>query len=101
MTPIQHPRMRAETVYLRSNLRHLVHAHLNSPVGVRRQQSFESRLGGGGRTYTYADYLRWSGTQLEAGRYGRASVLELKGKTQIAAVPGITIDWDEILVKIS
>ena len=39
--------------------------------------------------------------QLEAGRYGRASVLELKGKTQIAAVPGVTIDWDEILVKIS
>jgi Uma2 family endonuclease len=38
--------------------------------------------------------------QLEAGRYGRASILELKGKTQIAAVPGITIDWDEVLVKI-
>jgi hypothetical protein len=39
--------------------------------------------------------------QLEAGRYGRASILELKGKTPIAAVPGITIDWDEVLVKIS
>ena len=39
--------------------------------------------------------------QLEAGRYGRASILELKGRTQIAAVPGITIDWDEVLVKIS
>jgi Uma2 family endonuclease len=39
--------------------------------------------------------------QLEAGRYGRASIHELKGKTQIAAVPGITIDWDEVLVKIS
>jgi Uma2 family endonuclease len=39
--------------------------------------------------------------QLEAGRYGRASILELEGKTQIAAVPGITIDWDEVLVKIS
>jgi Uma2 family endonuclease len=38
--------------------------------------------------------------QLEAGRYGRASVLELKGKTQITAVPGVTIDWDEVLVKI-
>jgi hypothetical protein len=34
-------------------------------------------------------------------RYGRASILELEGKTQIAAVPGITIDWDEVLVKIS
>jgi len=39
--------------------------------------------------------------QLEAGRYGRASILELKGKTQIAAVPGVTIDWDEVLVKVS
>jgi Uma2 family endonuclease len=38
--------------------------------------------------------------QLEAGRYGRASILELKGKARIAAVPGITIDWDEVLVKI-
>jgi len=32
---------------------------------------------------------------------GIASIHELKGKTQIAAVPGITIDWDEVLVKIS
>jgi hypothetical protein len=33
--------------------------------------------------------------------YGRSSILELKGKTQIAVVPGITIDWDEVLAKIS
>jgi Uma2 family endonuclease len=39
--------------------------------------------------------------ELEAGRYGRASILELKGKTQITAVPGVTIDWDEVLAKIS
>jgi hypothetical protein len=39
--------------------------------------------------------------RLEAGRYGRASILELKGKTQIAAVPAVTIDWDEVLAKIS
>jgi Uma2 family endonuclease len=38
--------------------------------------------------------------QLEAGRYGRASVRNLKGKTQITAVPGVTIDWDEVLAKI-
>jgi Uma2 family endonuclease len=38
--------------------------------------------------------------RLEAGRYGRPSILELEGKIQIAAVPGITIDWDEVLVKI-
>lgn len=35
--------------------------------------------------------------QLEAGRYGRATILALKGKTQIAAVPGVTIDWDEVV----
>jgi Uma2 family endonuclease len=39
--------------------------------------------------------------QLDAGRYGRASMLDLGGKTQIAAVPGVTIDWDEVLVKVS
>jgi hypothetical protein len=49
MTPMQHPRMRVEAVYLRSDLRHLLHAHLNSLVGVRRQQRWgliaEGRLG--------------------------------------------------------
>jgi Uma2 family endonuclease len=39
--------------------------------------------------------------QLEAGRYGRAIILALKGKTPIAAVPGVAIDWEEVLVKIS
>ena len=35
--------------------------------------------------------------QLEAGHYGRATILELKGQTQIAAVPGVAIDWDEVV----
>jgi Uma2 family endonuclease len=35
--------------------------------------------------------------QLEAGHYGRGTMLELKGLTQIAAVPGVTIDWDEVV----
>ncbi len=39
--------------------------------------------------------------KLEAGRYGRANVRALKGKTQIAAVPAVTVDWDEVLAKIS
>ena len=39
--------------------------------------------------------------RLEAGRYGRASIFGLKGKTQLTAVPGITIDWDELLIKVS
>ena len=38
--------------------------------------------------------------QLEAGRYGPARILDLKEKTPIAAVPGVTIDWDEVLAKI-
>lgn len=32
--------------------------------------------------------------RLEEGRYGRATVLEFKGKTQLTAVPGVIIDWD-------
>jgi Uma2 family endonuclease len=39
--------------------------------------------------------------QLEAGRYARPSTLELKGQTQLTAVPGVTIDWDPVLVRLS
>jgi Uma2 family endonuclease len=39
--------------------------------------------------------------QLDGGCYGCATVLELKGETQLTAVPGVTIDWDQVLAKIS
>jgi Uma2 family endonuclease len=39
--------------------------------------------------------------QLEAGYYGRATLLELKGQTQLTAVPGVTIDWARVLAKMS
>jgi Uma2 family endonuclease len=39
--------------------------------------------------------------QLEAGYYGHPTILELKGQTQLTAVPGVTIDWDHLLAKIS
>ena len=39
--------------------------------------------------------------RLEAGRYGRATRLELKGQTPLTAVPGVTIDWDGVLAEIS
>ena len=39
--------------------------------------------------------------RLQAGRYGRATRLELKGKTPLTAVPGVTIDWDEVLAEMS
>ena len=38
---------------------------------------------------------------LEAGYYGRATVLELKGRTQLTAVPGVTLDWARVLAKMS
>jgi len=38
--------------------------------------------------------------RLEAGRYGHATVLQLKGKTQLTAVPGVIIDWDQVLAKV-
>jgi Uma2 family endonuclease len=37
--------------------------------------------------------------QLEAGYYGRPTTLELKGRTQLTAVPGVTIDWARALAK--
>jgi Uma2 family endonuclease len=39
--------------------------------------------------------------RLEAGHYGRATPLELKGQTPLTAVPGVTIDWDQVLAEIS
>ena len=38
--------------------------------------------------------------RLEAGHYGPPPLLELKGKTPIMAVPGVTIDWDQALAEI-
>ena len=38
--------------------------------------------------------------RLDAGRYGRAIRLELKGQTQLTAVSGVTIDWDRVLAKV-
>jgi Uma2 family endonuclease len=35
--------------------------------------------------------------QIGAGGYGGATVLGLKGLTPITAVPGVTVDWDEVL----
>lgn len=32
--------------------------------------------------------------RLESGRYGRPVVVELKGRTAISAIPGVSIDWD-------
>jgi Uma2 family endonuclease len=37
--------------------------------------------------------------RLEAGSYGRATVLELKGQTPLTAVPGVTIDWEQVLAE--
>jgi Uma2 family endonuclease len=34
--------------------------------------------------------------RLEGGRYGRPTLLELKGKTAIDALPGVSIDWDRL-----
>jgi len=35
--------------------------------------------------------------RLEDGRYGRPTILELKGHTSLTAVPGVSIDWDRLL----
>jgi len=37
---------------------------------------------------------------LQAARYGRPLILELAGKTQLTAVPGVTIDWDRLLARV-
>jgi Uma2 family endonuclease len=37
--------------------------------------------------------------RLNEGLYGQATVLELKGRTQLTAVGGVTIDWGRVLAK--
>jgi Putative restriction endonuclease len=39
--------------------------------------------------------------QLEAGYYERPTILELKGRTRLTAVPGVTIDWGRALARMS
>jgi Uma2 family endonuclease len=39
--------------------------------------------------------------QLEAGKYRPATPLELKGRTQLTAVPEVTIDWARVLARMS
>ena len=39
--------------------------------------------------------------QLETGCYGHPTILELKGQTQITAVPGVIIDWAQVPAKVS
>ena len=38
--------------------------------------------------------------RLDAGRYGRPTVLALEGQTPLSAVPGVTIDWEQVLAAI-
>jgi len=39
--------------------------------------------------------------ELEGGRYGPATTLALRGRTQLTAVPGVTIDWDRVVAKLA
>jgi Uma2 family endonuclease len=39
--------------------------------------------------------------RLEAGCYGPPTILKLKGRTPLTAVPGVTIDWTRVLAKMS
>ena len=43
---------------------------------------------------------RLTAYRLEGGCYGPATRLELKGRTRLTAVPGVTVDWDEVLAAI-
>lgn len=39
--------------------------------------------------------------RLEAGHYGCPTILELKGRTSLDAVPGVTVDWDRLRTKLA
>ncbi|MBS0416127.1 MAG: Uma2 family endonuclease [Proteobacteria bacterium] len=37
--------------------------------------------------------------RLQDGRYGRPTVIEMKGQTELAAVPGVVVDWDRLVAR--
>lgn len=37
---------------------------------------------------------------MTAGRYTQPTIIDLEGQTAIAAVPGVSVDWDRLLVKV-
>ena len=39
--------------------------------------------------------------RLEGGRYGRPTIHELKGRTAITAIPGVSIDWDRVMARVT
>jgi Uma2 family endonuclease len=39
--------------------------------------------------------------RLEEGRYGGPTILELKGRTSLTAVPDISIDWDQLFADLA
>jgi Uma2 family endonuclease len=39
--------------------------------------------------------------RLEDGRYGRPTIMDLKGQTSLTAVPGVSIDWDRLVSQLS
>ncbi len=41
-----------------------------------------------------------SAYRLDAGHYGRPTVLKLEGRTSLTAVPGVTIDWEQVLDRV-
>ena len=65
--------------------------------------------------HTYGEYLTWSDDRrglddrgmrgapdwLEDGRYGRATIVELRGRTSLNTMPHISIDWDEVRAQLA
>jgi len=39
--------------------------------------------------------------RIEAGRYARATVVELKGQTSVTALSDVTVDWDRLLANLA
>jgi Uma2 family endonuclease len=39
--------------------------------------------------------------RLEAGHYGPPTLLELKGRTRLTAIPGVTVDWDLVIANMA
>lgn len=39
--------------------------------------------------------------RLQDGRYGRPDIIELRGESAMTSVPGVRIDWDRLLARIS
>jgi Uma2 family endonuclease len=80
-------------------------AEVLSPDTVRHDQvvklAIYERAGVREVWYIHPTDLALTIYRLEDGRYGRPTILDLKGQTALTAVPDVSVDWDRLVAQLT